>query len=82
MMPISFEQQNALFGKPANMTDEQCMSLPVWMGHDTNGFPVIISKWKLSKEDIEDINRTGEIWLSIFSTGMPAVALQTESPLK
>lgn len=49
-------------------------------GKDTLGTPVIISCWKLSKEDFEEIQRTGCVYLTICSTGMPPVTLQTESP--
>jgi hypothetical protein len=85
MLPTSFPEQNFCFTKPADMTDEQCMDLWVWRGnvpHDEHGnsFPAIISCWKLSKEDLEEINRTGVIWLSITGTGMPPVSLFTENP--
>jgi len=80
MLPTSFEQQNFEFHKPADMTDEQCSSLPVFMGNDTEGTPVIISCWKFSKEDLEEIAQTGHIWLSITGQGMPPVSLFTEHP--
>lgn len=84
MLPTSFEQSNFVFGKPKDWTDEQCMDLPVYKGtsKDEDYFetPVIISCWKLSKEDLEEINRTGIIWLNITGHGMPPVSLQTENP--
>lgn len=80
MIPADFPERNFVFGKPQDMTDEECTSLPVWKGLDTNGWPTILSKWKLSKEDIETINKTGTIWLSITGNGMPPVSLFTEEP--
>lgn len=85
MLPTSFEGSNFVFAKPADMTDEQCMDLPVWRGelpHDDAGntFPAIISCWRLSKEDLEEINRTGVVWLSITGRGMPPVSVFTENP--
>lgn len=80
MLPTSFEQSNFVFTKPADMTDEECGDLPVWKGTATDGFPVIISLWKLSKEDLEEIQKTGSIWLSITGQGMPPVSLFTENP--
>lgn len=80
MLPTTFPQSNFVFTKPKDMTDEQCMSLPVCNTKDQEGFPVIISCWKLSKEDLETINKTGEIWLSITGRGMPPVSLFTENP--
>lgn len=80
MLPTTFKESNTVFGKPADMTDEECMDLPVWAGKDGLGFPVIISCWKFSKEDLEEIQRTGCIWLSITGQGMPPVSLFTEHP--
>lgn len=85
MLPTSFEESNFVYGKPKGWTDEMCMDLPVWKGDvpiDDVGTtqPSIISCWRLSKEDLEEIQRTGQIWLSITGTGMPPVSLFTENP--
>jgi len=80
MLPTIFPEQNFTFGKPADMTDEQCSSLSVWKGKDQNGFPVIISKWMPSKEDIDAINNGEGIYLTITGHGMPPVSIQTENP--
>ena len=85
MLPSTFEQSNFVYTKPKGWEDEQCMDLPVWKGEapiDEAGTtqPCIISCWKLSKEDLEEINKTGQIWLSITGHGMPPVSLFTENP--
>lgn len=85
MLPVDFEERNFVYGKPAGMTDEQCCDLPVWKGSapvDEQGtlYPVIISCWKLSKEDLEEVQRTGCLWLSITGNGMPPVSIFTENP--
>ena len=85
MMPVSFEGSNFVFTKPSDMTDEQCSDLPVWKGNipideDGNFVPAIISCWKLNKEDLEEIAKTGHIYLSITGNGMPPVSLFTEHP--
>jgi hypothetical protein len=80
MLPVEFEQCNFTFNKPEGATDEECLPLRVFKGKDTIGWPVIISKWNFSKEDLEEIQRTGCVYLTICSAGMPPVTLQTESP--
>jgi hypothetical protein len=85
MLPTTFPQANKVYAKPEGWTDEQCSDLPVWQGQapiDDHGTmsPTIISCWKLSKEDLEEIQRTGVIYLSISGTGMPPVSLFTENP--
>lgn len=80
MLPTTFEGYNFVYTKPGSMTDEQCMDLPVFKGLDANGLPVIVSCWRFSKEDLEEIQRTGCIYLSVCGTGMPPVGLFTENP--
>jgi hypothetical protein len=85
MLPTSFPESNFVYTKPKDWTDEQCMDLPVWKGPvpiDDAGAtaPTIISCWKLSKEDLEEINRTGCVWLLITGTGMPPVSVAAENP--
>lgn len=82
MLPTTFKESNFTFTKPKGMTDEQCMDLPVFKGIDTDGNPVIISCWKFSKEDLEEILKTGQIYLQIAGHGMPPVRLFTESPFQ
>jgi hypothetical protein len=87
MLPVHFPKSNFVFKKPSDMTDEQCSDLSVWKGEVPvdeagNTFPAIISCWKLSKEDLEEIQKTGQIWLSITGHGMPPVSLFTENPFE
>jgi hypothetical protein len=82
MLPTQFPEQNFEYLKPADMTDEQCYSLPVFKGYDSEDVPIVISKLKFSKEDLEDINRTGEMYLQIVGHSHPAVSLYTENPFK
>ncbi len=87
MLPTTFEQQNFIFTKSKGWEDEQCMDLPVWEGEapiDDAGTmqPSIISCWKLSKEDLDEIQRTGVIWLSITANWMPPVSVFTENPFQ
>lgn len=80
MLPVDFPERNKVFTKPESMTDEECSDLPVWQGKTTDNFPCIISCWKFSKEDLEEIQKTGCIYLSITGNGMPPVSLFTENP--
>lgn len=82
MLPTTFNGSNFTFTKPQGMTDEQCMDLPVYKGKDSDGFPVIISCWRFSKEDLEEIQKTGSMYLCITGHGMPPVSLFTENPFE
>ena len=80
MLPTTFSEQNLVFIKPSDMTDEECSDLPMWKGKSSDGFPTIISCWKLSYEDLKLIQETGCVYLSITGNGMPPVSLQIENP--
>jgi len=74
MTPVKFKEQNQQLGPPPGMSEEECQPLPVF----TDG-KQCISCWELSKEDIEKVNKTGRIWLSVMSgLTQPPVWLSTE----
>ena len=80
MIPASFEQSNHVIDKPDSMTREDCDALSVFQGTDQNGLPVMISCWKLTTQELEEINQTGRVWLWVFGGGMQPVSLTTEHP--
>lgn len=78
MEPINFKNANFTYTAPNDMPE--CKDLVVYKGKDMAGYPVIISKWQLSKEDLEYLNKTGTIYLQITGNGMPPVSLFVEDP--
>lgn len=72
---IDFEGRNIVFIKPEGMTDEECGSLLAF----TDGQQVI-SCWKLSEEELEEVKKTGVIWLSVWGQ-QPPVYLSSLSML-
>lgn len=80
MLPVTFEEQNLIFVKPGDMTEEQCGSLPVWAGKDADGVPVIISCWQPSREDLQELMETGRLWLVVTGSVQPPVRITTENP--
>lgn len=82
MKPIPFPQQNMEYNKPTLMTDAQCNTLPAFKGEDSEGFPVVISCWELSEEDITQLVKTKTVYLTVVSRGMPPISLQVETPFE
>lgn len=80
MEAVQFEQSNFVFKRPPDMTEEQCGDLSVFRGKNEGGMPVIISCWQPTPEELEEINRTGKVWLSICGTGMPPVCVLGHFP--
>lgn len=82
MIATAFDEENLLLERPTSMNEDECTTLPVWYGVATNGAPTIVSCWKLTKEELEEINRTGRVWLMVLSNGMPPVALSGLYPFE
>ncbi len=59
---IDFKGSNTRYGPPRGVSEEQCRTLNVFK----NG-ACIVSCWEFTKEELEEINRTGKVWLSMWS---------------
>ena len=79
MIPCSFAQSNRCLGRPADMTEEQCDPLSIADAQLPDGTPLIVSCWKLTKEELDEFNRTGRIWLAVCGHTMPPVILSGTS---
>ena len=71
MKPINFKEQNVIY------IAEGCNDLPAHKAKDQ-----IISCWKLTKEELEQINKTGVIWFSVMGQSQPPIWLGTENPFQ
>ncbi len=80
MVPASFDESNQVLSRPGNMTDDECTALSVLQARDTSGRPVVISCWKVTREELEEIRRTGRVWLIVPGDIMPPVALSGTRP--
>lgn len=82
MEPSSFSESNAVLSKPSNMTDDECSALSTFRGQDEHGHPIIVSCWKITKEELEIITKTGRVWLVVCGVSMPPVMLLGDNPFK
>lgn len=62
MKPIDFPESTKVLQKPAEMTDQECCSLPVW-----NDGKECVSAWKASIKERITILFTGIVWLGVLS---------------
>lgn len=77
--PASFPESDAFLSAPEGMDEEQCSPLAI-ARVDCNGLPTVVSCWKLTAEELAEINRTGRVWLGIAGATMPPAWISGVSP--
>lgn len=73
MIPTSFDESDAVLSKPNDMID--CEPLSIMRGDMEGVGPVVISCWKITREELDEFNRTGRIWVCIPGVTQPPIAL-------
>ncbi len=73
MVPTAFDEENGVLDRPPGMSDDECGPLSVWRGMMGKS-PVVISCWKPTTEEMEEIKRTGRVWLLVVGESMPPIA--------
>lgn len=73
MLPTSFNEENGVLDAPKGMSPDECEPLSVWRGPMDDGTPVVISCWKPTKEELEEIQRTGRVWIMVMGNTMPPI---------
>lgn len=81
--PVSFPEANAvLFGTPEDRASGKVIDLPIHRYEDAEGKPHVISKWKLSADELAEVMRTGHVWLHAWGTTHPPIAVSGANPFK
>ena len=83
MVPTSFIEANQFFDWPVDMTDDECGPLDTWKGLmqvDDSKVPVIVSCFKMTAEELIEVNRTGRVWVYNWGTKLQPHSLSGISP--
>ena len=80
MFPSGFAEENGVLGAPAGMTPDECEPLSVWRGANDLGAAVVVSCWKVTPEELREIEKTGRVWLVVLGQTMPPVVVLGTSP--
>lgn len=71
--PIEFDGWNCLFrGNGETVSDL----------HTFKNRGMIVSAWSLTPEELEEVNRTGLVWLGIVGQGMPPVIVGSRAVVR
>jgi hypothetical protein len=81
-VPTSFEQSNMVLSKPDTMTHEQCSALSVFGGTTGDGFPIVISYWKFTRAELDEICKTGRVWITVYGQSMQPMCVNVASPFQ
>ena len=80
MIPTSFDESNHFLNPPDDMTVDECCALSVCMTKSEDGLPLVISCWKLTVAELEEIKQTGRVYLGVHGHTMPPVFLAVANP--
>ena len=61
MEPKKFDQKNTVIGPPPGF-EETIIPLPAFVDQQVG---MAVSCWKPTPEELEEINKTGEVWLTV-----------------
>lgn len=75
--PISFPQQNTIFGKG----QEEYQPLPAFRSEHPHGH--VVTCWELDEQELAEVARTGRIYLTqmTFKQALQPVRIDAECPL-
>lgn len=79
-VPCSFDEANVVLDKPDDMTYDDCEALSCLRGVTEGGMHVVVSCWKLTTEELEELNRTGRVWLVVAGTTQAPMMISGTKP--
>lgn len=82
MRACGFDEENGVADTPAGIAPEEVEPLSVFRGQMGDCRPVTISCWKVTAEEMAEIQRTGRVWLLVLGHGIPPVAVTGTKPFE
>lgn len=73
MEPISFDNANCVMGPPDGMTEDDVRSVTAFHALDEEGHHIIVTCWRVTPVEIEEIRRTGRIWMTQMGIMAPTI---------
>ena len=67
--PTDFTEKNDVLKAPKG--EENCLDLPIFRCIDSNKVPYVVSAWKLTREELWEVQRTGIVYIGIVGFTHP-----------
>lgn len=80
MIPTSFKETNHLLGAGNNPGTGDLPIARSVMDIEGRPVPCIVSCWKLSPEELAEVQRTGRIWVAVMGVGQPPILPMALNP--
>lgn len=80
MIPSGFDEANGTLGPPQGISEDDVSSLRVWRGLCGNQ-RVVISCWRPTRAEMDEIARTGRVWLYMWGDTMPPALVSGDPPM-
>jgi len=80
-VPCSFPEETRVFGPPVGMTEDEVYSLCASEVNWDNQ-KAVVTCWKPTKEGLEEINKTGRIWVATMGEGLVPMCVLASSPFE
>lgn len=87
MFNASFDEDNCvieggrrLLSKCKHALDINCVSALMTTIAETN-IPAVVTCWKLTKEELEEVNRTGRVWVTVIGRSMQPLSVDGFKPI-
>ena len=82
MEPADFEESNTSMGPPKGKTEDEVYTIRAWRGFTDKRDPLTIVCFKPTSDEIDEIRRTGRVWVSMMTHTMPPIGLIAEHPFE
>jgi hypothetical protein len=82
IFPTAFNGETRYLSSPEGIATDECAPLSIADVVDADGRRIVLSCWKLTKAELEEVNRTGRVWLGVWGVTMPPVWLVAHNPLE
>lgn len=82
VFPTSFEESDSVLDKPEGSSYDQCEPLAIKRVVTPDGIPCVVSCWKATQEELDEIVRTGRVWLTVWGNTMPPACVSGSTPFE